>query len=79
MALFKHASFFQQDDSAAFDDTYHPGQATPHSGIYRCVVCGFEVTSEKVSPLPTQSHGVHNARLQPIRWRLIAAAHHKAA
>ncbi len=79
MALYKHGTNFTKVNHPAFDAIHLPGQAVPFSGIYRCVVCGYEVASNEGQPLPTQSHAVHNARMQPIRWRLVAMAFHKAA
>ena len=79
MAFYKYGSNLTQLDHPAFDQIHHPGQSVPLSGIYRCTVCGYEVASNQGQPLPTQSHGVHNALMSPIRWWLVAAAVHKAA
>ncbi len=74
MALYKNLDYLKISKSPAFDDTFTPGQKTPTSGIYRCEVCGHEDVSTKDHPLPTQNHRQHK-QFEPIRWRLIVAAH----
>lgn len=77
MALYKHGNFLTQTDNAAFDARHSPGATAPYSGIYRCVVCGHEITSEESNPLPPQNHHQHAPGLGPIAWRLIVYADHK--
>lgn len=71
MAYYKYAKFLKADNHADFDKLFHPGAATPYTGIYRCELCGHEAGSTKSHPLPPEHHSVY----QPTRWRLIAAAH----
>lgn len=74
MAYYKYNRFIDQSSHAAFDVISDPGQATPHSGIYRCEACGQSVVSTHGHPLPPQNHHQHPAR-EAIRWRLIVATH----
>ena len=78
MAIYKHAGNLVQSNDSAFDTLHHPGYKAPHSGVYRCTGCGWEVTSEKGNPLPPQNHHQH-ANRQPILWKMIVYANHKAA
>ncbi|EWF36202.1 hypothetical protein L395_10288, partial [Klebsiella pneumoniae BWH 2] len=32
-------------DQTWWKSRYNPGDSVPHSGIYRCTVCGKEITS----------------------------------
>lgn len=50
--------------------THKPGSTVPLSGIYRCLGCNKEVTSNKDDPFPPQSHHQHTAAQGTIRWRL---------
>lgn len=77
MALYKHPKFISQTDDQTFDQTLAPGANAPYSGIYRCLGCGKEVTSEQGNPLPPQSHHQHSPSQGPIRWLLIVYADHK--
>jgi hypothetical protein len=49
---------------------YGPSQKVPVSGIYRCIGCGREVTSNEGDPFPPQNHHQHNALQGDIRWKL---------
>lgn len=49
---------------------YTPGQEVPFSGIYRCEVCGKEITSNAEDPFPPQNHHQHENR-RAISWQLI--------
>lgn len=49
---------------------YSPGDSVPVSGIYKCINCKKEVTSNKNDPFPTQNHSQHAAG-KPIRWKLV--------
>jgi hypothetical protein len=75
MAHYKYSQFLQQLDHVAFDQIHQPGIPAPYSGIYRCEVCGAEITEVVGRPLPPQNHHQHPQR-QPIRWRLTVS--HKA-
>jgi hypothetical protein len=59
-----------------FNAAYKPGDPAPFSGIYRCIYCGLEATSEVGNQLPTQHDQVHNNTWLPIQWRLIVKAAH---
>lgn len=50
--------------------TYDPGQAVPVSGIYLCLGCNREITSNENDPFPPQNHHQHSAAQGRIRWRL---------
>ncbi|GGB83714.1 protein L [Deinococcus soli (ex Cha et al. 2016)] len=76
MASYKYGNYFDKREGAEFDQEHRPGGVTPHSGIYRCMGCGKEVTSEGGNPLPPQNHHQHTAAQGQIRWRMIAKAHH---
>jgi hypothetical protein len=80
MPLFKH-EVFQKSESAAFDQVYAPGTRTPYSGIYRCTVCGFEVVSTELHPLPPEhSCSQHSPKWRcrhgAVRWQLVSAPIH---
>lgn len=49
---------------------YSPGDEVPVSGIYKCINCKKEVTSNKGDPLPSQNHSQHSSS-KPIEWKLI--------
>ncbi len=51
-------------------ERYTPGDIVPVSGIYRCEVCGKEITSNEGDPFPPQNHHQHPG-LSPISWQLI--------
>ncbi|WP_124832927.1 hypothetical protein [Burkholderia sp. Bp9031] len=74
MAYYKYLNTLHQENGNEFDLLHHPGAITPHSGIYRCEVCGGSAVSTLGHALPPQDHHVHDAG-QPIRWRLIVKAH----
>lgn len=78
MPHYKRANELKHSNHAAFDELYHPGQLAPYSEIYRCVVCGWEVTNVGNTVLPPQTHHVHNPGAGQIQWRLSAAAIHQA-
>jgi hypothetical protein len=63
-----------QLNASVFDTLHTPGQATPHSGIYRCEGCGAAVASNTGNPLPPQNHHQHSSAQGAIRWRLIVWA-----
>jgi hypothetical protein len=49
---------------------YGPSQTVPVSGIYKCMNCKKEVTSNKGDPFPPQNHHQHQTS-SPIQWELI--------
>lgn len=73
MANYKYAQYLNQSNHQAFDNIHHPGQAAPHSGIYRCEGCGVNEVSTYSHPLPPQNHHQHTQAQGAIRWRLICA------
>lgn len=75
MAWYKHANFLAKNNHELFDQLYHAGAEAPHSGIYRCHVCGHEAVSTQGHRLPPQGHPPH-PNGQPIQWRLIVACQH---
>ncbi len=50
--------------------SYDPGEEVPVSGIYRCLGCKREITSNKGDPFPPQNHHQHQAAQGAIRWKL---------
>ena len=58
------------DMQEAFKVTHKPGSIVPHSGIYRCDVCGDEDCCNAGDPFPPQTHSQHTSN-QPIVWRLL--------
>ena len=50
--------------------TYDPSDTVLVSGIYRCTVCGKEITSNKNDPFPPQNHHQHSQK-QNVKWQLI--------
>lgn len=50
--------------------TYDPGDEVPVSGIYICVGCNREITSNKDDPFPPQNHHQHSPAQGRIRWKL---------
>lgn len=49
---------------------YTPAEDVPVSGIYRCEVCGKEITSNAGDRFPPQNHHQHNSN-RSISWQLI--------
>jgi hypothetical protein len=74
MALYKYQKFINNSDHASFDAIHKPGDATPHSAIYRCAGCGKEIVSETGKPFPPQNHHQHTGVQGPIRWQMIVFA-----
>lgn len=66
------SQFLQQvePDKKRWTERYSPGEKVPFSGIYRCTVCGKEITSNQDDPFPPQNHHQHIQR-QDISWQLI--------
>jgi len=61
----------QSDGAKSWWTTDHgPAQTVPVSGIYKCVVCKKEVTSNKGDPFPPQNHHQHDPGQGPVSWRL---------
>ena len=73
MAYYKYNDHLTHNKGKAFDREYVPGETVPHSGIYRCINCGLEVTCIESEPLPPQNHHQHDTQEKPIIWKLIVA------
>lgn len=76
MAWYKYDKYLQKSSGDAYDSDHSPGTSVPNSGIYRCMGCNREVTSNKGDPFPPQNHHQHNGTQGTIRWRLIVYADH---
>jgi hypothetical protein len=74
MALYKDQSDVARSDDEAFDNTYEPPATAPHSGIYKCVGCGREITAISRNPLPTEDHHEHTNGQGSVRWRMVVFA-----
>lgn len=51
-------------------NTYKPSDTVPVSGIYICLGCKREITSNDGDPFPPQNHHQHSLGQGDIRWRL---------
>ncbi len=71
MALYKYSHFLAASSDDVFDAVSRPDNLAPRSGIYRCLGCGREVTSEENNPLPPQSHHQHQPHQGHIQWQMI--------
>lgn len=49
---------------------YEPGEKVAVSGIYRCLGCKKEITSNAGDPFPPQNHHQHTTVQGRIRWKL---------
>lgn len=49
---------------------YGPSEKVPVSGIYRCLGCNKEVTSNDGDPFPPQNHHQHTKEQGTVRWKL---------
>jgi hypothetical protein len=74
VTLFRRSNDVEVSTSSAFDKEYKPGEASSHSGIYRCRGCGCEIIAEAFEPLPLENHPKHSPAQGTIRWRLAVAA-----
>lgn len=50
--------------------TYEPGDTVPVSGIYICLRCSREITSNQDDPFPPQNHHQHTQAQGRILWKL---------
>ncbi|CAH0181687.1 protein L [Stenotrophomonas lactitubi] len=53
-----------------WNTVYSPGDTVQVSGIYRCLGCKREITSNQRDPFPPQSHHQHAPQQGAIRWKL---------
>lgn len=54
-----------------WNNVYHTGDIVPVSGIYKCIVCKKEITSNKNDPFPPQNHHQHASTTSKVEWQLI--------
>jgi len=73
MAWYKDSKNLVQStsDHSHWKSDYGPGAEVPLSGIYKCVGCKKEITSNKGDPFPPQNHHQHSMAQGLIRWKLI--------
>lgn len=57
-------------DNDWWKQDYGPHDTVPVSGIYRCLGCDKEVTSNDGDPFPPQNHHQHTLAQGHIRWKL---------
>jgi hypothetical protein len=79
VAWYNDASHLVKTDKPAnewWTHTYSPSAEVPVSGIYKCVICKKEITSNKGDPFPPQNHHQHPAG-QDVRWELIVRTNTK--
>jgi hypothetical protein len=50
---------------------YGPGDSVPVSGLYKCLGCKKEITSNKDDPFPPQNKHQHTQSQGSVRWKLI--------
>lgn len=74
MALYKDEDNVKKGHGSAFESTYGPGKAVPHSGIYRCDNCGDEIAANAGDPFPPQNHHQHKPGVGAIAWRCLVYA-----
>lgn len=67
------AKYLQEVSSskAHWTTTYGPGDTVPVSGIYKCLGCNKEITSNEDDPFPPQNKHQHTAVQGKVRWKLI--------
>lgn len=72
MSWYISSSVLAEGDAAHlhWKTIYGPGDKVPASGIYRCVGCKREITSNVGDPFPPQNHHQHGALQGEIRWKL---------
>jgi len=71
MAKYKYSAHLNTSTSDAFDKLFDPGDHVKWSGIYRCVVCGYEVVHANDKPLPPRTHHQHQPGQGVIQWQLL--------
>lgn len=72
MAWYVDGSVLVKSDgsNAWWKTIYDPGAVVPVSGIYRCIGCKREITSNSGDPFPPQNHHQHDRTQGDIRWKL---------
>lgn len=76
MAWYRHDKYVRKSDSSEYDKEHAPGTSAPHSGIYRCAVCGKEIVSNEGKQLPPLNHHQHGQNQGAILWQLVVYADH---
>lgn len=60
-----------QPTNEHWTSTYGIAATVPVSGIYKCVNCGDEITSNKNDKFPPQNKTQHECQNKPVRWKLV--------
>ncbi len=73
MAWYLDSSNLSKTDGkpAHWSNEYGPADKVPVSGIYKCIGCKKEITSNKHDPFPPQNDHQHSREQGTIRWKLI--------
>ena len=71
MAKYKYLTNFSPSTDDEFDKLFSPGDPVVWSGIYRCIVCGYEVVQTNDKLLPLQDHHQHKPNQGKIQWKLL--------
>jgi len=68
------SQFFSEgkSENIHWQKTYKISDKVPVSGIYRCVGCGDEITSNAGDPFPPQNTKQHPCSPSTIKWKLVA-------
>ena len=74
MAQFKSREHVHHVDDRVFDTLHAPGTMAANPGIYRCAVCGDEITVTRGCKLPPESHHLHDPKQGKIFWQLLVFA-----
>lgn len=72
MAYYTDNSSFDKitNPSETWGKIFGPADTVPASGIYRCIGCKKEVTSNKGDKFPPQNHHQHSAAAGEVRWKM---------
>lgn len=73
MAWYKDMKHLVQStlDADWWKTTYGPGDDVPVSGIYKCLGCTREITSNAPDKFPPQNRHQHDSSDGQIEWKLI--------
>lgn len=74
MAQYKNREHVIRVENSVFDTRHAPGIVATNPGIYRCAVCGDEVTVPKGMRLPSEDHHPHDPKQGKIVWQLLVFA-----
>jgi hypothetical protein len=72
MSWFVDSSVLEKSDGNKdwWKNDYSPSDVVPVSGIYQCLGCQREITSNAQDSFPPQNHHQHSIAQGPIRWKL---------